>query len=62
VRVAGAKPPLDLPAWLGRLIGGEFAVAQMTTSRGNSNEKAKKGTRPAEPARVRSSQSGNREG
>jgi len=40
--VAGAKPPLRLPAWLGRLLAGEFVVAQMTTSRGYSNEKARK--------------------
>jgi nucleoside-diphosphate-sugar epimerase len=39
---AGAKPPLRLPAWLGRLLAGEFVVAQMTTSRGSSNEKARK--------------------
>jgi 2-alkyl-3-oxoalkanoate reductase len=41
-KVAGAKPPLRLPAWLGRLLAGEFVVAQMTTSRGYSNEKARK--------------------
>jgi len=41
-QVAGAKPPLRLPAWLGRLLAGEFVVAQMTTSRGSSNEKARK--------------------
>jgi 2-alkyl-3-oxoalkanoate reductase len=41
-RVAGAKPPLRLPAWLGRLLAGEFVVAQMTTSRGCSNQKARK--------------------
>jgi nucleoside-diphosphate-sugar epimerase len=41
-KVAGAKPPLRVPAWLGRLLGGEFVVAQMTTSRGYSNEKARK--------------------
>jgi nucleoside-diphosphate-sugar epimerase len=41
-RIAGAKPPLRLPAWLGRLLAGEFVVAQMTTSRGSSNEKARK--------------------
>jgi 2-alkyl-3-oxoalkanoate reductase len=41
-QVAGAKPPLRLPAWLGRLLAGEFVVAQMTTSRGSPNEKAKK--------------------
>ena len=41
-RVAGAKPPLRVRAWLGRLLAGEFVVAQMTGSRGYSNEKAKK--------------------
>ena len=40
--VAGAKPPLRVPAWLGRLLAGEFVVAQMTSSRGFSNEKARK--------------------
>jgi nucleoside-diphosphate-sugar epimerase len=40
--VMGAKPPLRLPAWLGRLLAGEFVVAQMTTARGMSNEKARK--------------------
>ena len=40
--VAGAKPPLRVPAWLGRLLGGDFVVAQMTGARGSSNEKAKK--------------------
>jgi len=40
--VAGAKPPLRVPAWLGRLLAGQFVVAQMTTSRGYSNEKARK--------------------
>jgi 2-alkyl-3-oxoalkanoate reductase len=37
-----AKPPLRVPAWLGRLLAGEFVVAQMTGSRGSSNEKARK--------------------
>jgi 2-alkyl-3-oxoalkanoate reductase len=41
-QVAGAKPPLRAPAWLGRLLAGEFVVAQMTTSRGSSNQKARK--------------------
>ena len=41
-QVAGAKPPLRLPAWLGRLLAGQFVVAQMTTSRGYSNQKARK--------------------
>ncbi|MGH3253066.1 MAG: NAD-dependent epimerase/dehydratase family protein [Trebonia sp.] len=41
-RVAGAKPPLRVPAWLGRLLAGEFVVTQMTSARGSSNEKARK--------------------
>jgi 2-alkyl-3-oxoalkanoate reductase len=41
-QVAGAKPPMRLPGWVGRLLAGEFVVAQMTTSRGSSNEKARK--------------------
>jgi len=41
-KVAGAKPPLRVPAWLGRLLAGEFAVALMTSARGSSNEKARK--------------------
>jgi 2-alkyl-3-oxoalkanoate reductase len=40
--VVGATPPLHLPAWLGRPLAGEFVVAQMTTARGASNEKARK--------------------
>ncbi|HKD89202.1 MAG TPA: NAD(P)-dependent oxidoreductase [Streptosporangiaceae bacterium] len=40
--VLGAKPPLRVPAWLGRLLAGEFVAIQMTSSRGYSNEKAKK--------------------
>src|SRR5438067_3216977 len=51
-QVAGAKPPLRVPAWLGRLLAGEFLVAQMTTSRGYSNEKARKelGWEPCYPS------------
>ncbi len=41
-KVAGAKPPLRVPAWLGRLLAGEFVVAQMTSWRGSSNQKARK--------------------
>ena len=41
-QVAGAKPPLHLPVWLGRLLAGEFVVAQMTSWRGCSNDKARK--------------------
>ena len=40
-RVVGAKPPLRLPAWLGRLVAGEVAVRMMTSARGVSNERAK---------------------
>jgi len=40
--VVGAKPPLRMPAWLGRLLAGEFVVAQMTSARGASNDKARK--------------------
>ena len=40
--VLGAKPPLRVPAWLGRMLAGEFVVAQMTSARGSSNEKARK--------------------
>jgi nucleoside-diphosphate-sugar epimerase len=41
-KVAGAKPPLRVPVWLGRLLAGELVVVQMTTVRGSSNEKATK--------------------
>jgi hypothetical protein len=40
-KVAGGKPPLRVPAWIGRLLAGEFVVAQMTSSRGSSNQKAR---------------------
>jgi 2-alkyl-3-oxoalkanoate reductase len=38
----GAKPPLRVPAWLGRLFAGEVAVTMMTEGRGSSNAKAKR--------------------
>lgn len=38
----GAKPPLRVPAWLGRLLAGEAVVTMMTESRGSSNGKAKR--------------------
>src|SRR5580700_2328445 len=41
-KVAGAKPPRRVPAWPGRLLAGEFIMAQMTTSRGSSHQKARK--------------------
>jgi nucleoside-diphosphate-sugar epimerase len=38
----GAKPPLRIPRWLGRLVAGEAAVVLMTEARGASNAKAKR--------------------
>jgi nucleoside-diphosphate-sugar epimerase len=38
----GAKQPRRVPRFLGRLFGGEFAVAMMTELRGASNAKAKR--------------------
>jgi nucleoside-diphosphate-sugar epimerase len=40
--VLGAKPPLRIPAWAGRLLAGAFVTSQMTEWRGASNEKARK--------------------
>jgi nucleoside-diphosphate-sugar epimerase len=39
---AGAKRPRRVPAWLARLLAGEFAVTMMTEGRGFSNAKAKR--------------------
>jgi len=39
--IAGAKPPMHVPAWLGKLLAGDFVLAQMTTARGASNAKAR---------------------
>jgi nucleoside-diphosphate-sugar epimerase len=46
---AGAKPPLHVPRWLGRLLAGQAAAVMMTEVRGASNEKAKRelGWQPA---------------
>jgi nucleoside-diphosphate-sugar epimerase len=38
----GAKPPMRIPKWLGRLVAGEAATIMMTDVRGASNEKAKR--------------------
>jgi nucleoside-diphosphate-sugar epimerase len=38
----GAKPPLHVPVWLGRLAAGEVGVSMMTRIRGTSNAKAKR--------------------
>jgi len=40
-RILGAKPPLRIPAWLGRLAIGEHGVIMMTEVRGASNHKIK---------------------
>jgi nucleoside-diphosphate-sugar epimerase len=47
-QAVGAKAPLRVPAWLGRLAAGEVTVRWMTQARGASNEKAKRelGWRP----------------
>jgi nucleoside-diphosphate-sugar epimerase len=48
----GAKPPMRVPVWLGRLAAGQVAVQWMTQGRGASNEKAKRELdwRPAWPS------------
>jgi nucleoside-diphosphate-sugar epimerase len=38
----GAKPPLHVPRWLGRVLAGEVVAVMMTEVRGASNEKAKR--------------------
>ena len=37
-----ARPPIELPAWLGRLLIGDGGVSMMTKVRGGSNAKAKR--------------------
>jgi nucleoside-diphosphate-sugar epimerase len=37
----GAKPPMRVPAWLGRVLAGQLVVSLMTQARGSVNEKAK---------------------
>jgi nucleoside-diphosphate-sugar epimerase len=51
-KIVGAKPPLHVPVWLGRLLAGEAAVHWMTAARGVSNAKAKRelGWRPFWPS------------
>ena len=39
---AGARPPLHVPAWVGRLAAGEAGLSMMTQIRGCSNAKAKR--------------------
>jgi 2-alkyl-3-oxoalkanoate reductase len=40
--VVGAKPPMRVPKWLGRLAAGEVTARWMTEGRGASNAKAKR--------------------
>ena len=40
--VVGAKAPMRVPVWLGRLAAGEVATLWMTEARGSSNRKAKR--------------------
>jgi nucleoside-diphosphate-sugar epimerase len=40
--LVGAKPPLRVPAWLGRLAAGAVPVRWMTEARGASNAKARR--------------------
>jgi nucleoside-diphosphate-sugar epimerase len=48
----GAKKPMRVPRFVGRLFGGEAGVVMMTEARGSSNAKAKRelGWRPAHPS------------
>lgn len=41
-RALGAKPPLRIPTWLGRMVVGDVGVSMMTQIRGASNAKAKR--------------------
>ncbi|GAB3399287.1 NAD-dependent epimerase/dehydratase family protein [Flindersiella endophytica] len=50
--IVGAKPPMQVPTWLGRLLAGSVAVRWMTEGRGASNSKSKRdlGWEPAWPS------------
>jgi nucleoside-diphosphate-sugar epimerase len=50
--VLGAKPPLHVPVWLGRLLAGQHVVVMMTQVRAGSNARAKRalGWHPAHPS------------
>lgn len=53
-RELGAKRPLRVPRWLGRIVAGEAATVMMTEIRGASNAKAKRalGWAPRHPSLV----------
>jgi nucleoside-diphosphate-sugar epimerase len=38
----GVKPPVHVPAWMGKLLAGELVVAMMTEARGAANAKARR--------------------
>lgn len=40
-RIARAKPPMHIPAWIAKFAIGEAGVIMMTEARGSSNQKAK---------------------
>jgi nucleoside-diphosphate-sugar epimerase len=50
--VLGARKPMHVPRWVGRLLAGEAAVVMMTEVRGASNAKAKRelGWQPSYPS------------
>jgi len=50
--MVGARSPIRVPAWLGRLFAGEHLVSMMTEVRAGSNAKARQelGWRPAHPS------------
>ncbi|WFU15655.1 NAD(P)-dependent oxidoreductase [Bradyrhizobium sp. CB3481] len=50
--LVGARPPIRVPAWLGRLFAGEHLVSMMTEVRAGSNAKAKRelGWQPTHPS------------
>ncbi len=41
-QAVGAKPPMRVPTWIGRLFAGEVGVSMTTRIRGSSNTKAKR--------------------
>ena len=41
-QAVGAKPPVRLPAWIGRFAIGDAGLSMMTLARGSSNAKAKR--------------------
>jgi 2-alkyl-3-oxoalkanoate reductase len=50
--LVGARPPIRVPAWLGRLFAGEHMVSMMTEVQASSNAKARRelGWQPAHPS------------